>query len=208
MTLCVLILNIFPLSLQLSPFSFKRRHQDITSQVSSHPAQENATYQWSGQQNTTQGQTQYGYNYHHIDQRTENQCTYPAFVESKSSRQQDATDVYAEFTTDATATKYRYEQTENCFEAGDKSPNHLSDTHFRCQDTAESQYIVASTSLCTSDFQYSQYPANSQGQYESQSDHAHYQSEGKPFYQSDVHTETEDHARYVLEGYVHFPLSR
>ncbi|CAI5650170.1 unnamed protein product [Oreochromis niloticus] len=185
-----------------------RRHQDVTPELSSHPAQENAAYQWSGQQNTTQGQTQYGYNYHHIDQRTENQCTYPAFVESKSSRQQDATDVYAEFTTDATATKYRYEQTDNYFEAGDKSPNRLGDTHFRCQDTAESQYIVASTSLCTSDFQYSQYPANSQGQYESQSDHAHYQSEGKAFYQSDVHTETEDHARYVLEGYVHFPLSR
>ncbi|XP_030593421.1 uncharacterized protein LOC115785741 [Archocentrus centrarchus] len=183
-----------------------RTHQDITSQLSSH--QENAAYQWSGQQTVTQGQTQYGYNYHHIDQRTENQCTYPAFVETKSDRARQTTDVYAEFTTDATPTKYRYEQTDNYFEAGANAPNCLDDAHFRCQCTAESQYIDASTSLCSSDLQYVQYQADGQGQYESQSDHAHYQSEGQPFYQPDVHTEAEDHARYVPEGYVHFFLSR
>lgn len=189
------------------PFSWERAHQDVTSQLSSQPAQENAAYQWSEQQTATQAQTQYGYNYHHIDQRTENQCTYPAF-ETKSSREQHTTDVYAEFTTDATPAKYRYEQSENYFEAGDNAPDCLDDARFRCQYTAESQYMGISASLCTSDLQYSQYRADGQSQYESQSDHAHYQTEGQPFYQPDVHTEAEDHALYVPEGYVHFFLPR
>ncbi|XP_063753199.1 protein prune homolog 2-like isoform X3 [Eleginops maclovinus] len=52
-----------------SPVS--RRQQDVTSQLSSQPTNENAAYQWTGTETVTQGQTQYGYSYHHIDHRTE-----------------------------------------------------------------------------------------------------------------------------------------
>ncbi|XP_008292664.1 dentin sialophosphoprotein [Stegastes partitus] len=175
------------------------RLQDVTSQ----PTAENAAYQWRGSQNTTQGQTQYGYNYHHIDQRTENQCTYPACADTKSSSHHNTTDVYAEFTTDAAAIQYRSEQTENYFEAVVTPQYSLGDdAGFQCHYVAESQYISESTP----ELHYSQDHATGQSQYES--DHAHYQVDGQPFYQSDVHTEREDHARYVPEGYVHFLLSR
>ncbi|XP_022049344.2 protein prune homolog 2-like isoform X3 [Acanthochromis polyacanthus] len=179
-----------------------RGHQDVTSQPLPQPTSENAAYQWTASQNATQGQTQYGYNYHHIDQRTENQCTYPACADTKSSSHQNTTDVYAEFTTNAAAVQYRSEQTENYFEAGINSQYSLDEAGFQCRYVAESQYVAESTS----ELQYSQDNAAGQSQYES--DHAHYQIDGQPFYQSDVHSEREDHARYVPEGYVHFLLSR
>ncbi|KAM3610640.1 uncharacterized protein V6R79_006802 [Siganus canaliculatus] len=52
-------------------------YQDVPSDFSSQRSNENAAYQWTGSLDVTQGQTQYGYNYHHIDQRTENQSSYP-----------------------------------------------------------------------------------------------------------------------------------
>ncbi|XP_069555508.1 uncharacterized protein [Brachyistius frenatus] len=174
------------------------RYQEVTSQLSSQPTNEKAAYQWTGRQNTTQGQTHYGYNYHHIDQRTANQCTYSACADTKSSSQQNTTDVYAEFTTDAAPIQYRAEQTESYFEAGVDAQYSLDDAGFKCQYTTESQYIGDSRSMCTSELQYSQY----------ESDHTHYQFDRQPCYQSDAHPESEDHARYVPEGYVHFLLSR
>ncbi|XP_056232593.1 uncharacterized protein LOC130169695 isoform X4 [Seriola aureovittata] len=183
-----------------------RRHQDMTSQPMSLPTNENAAYQWTGSQNVTQGQTQYGYNYHHIDQRTESQSMLTACVDTKSSSQQNTTDIYAEFTTDATALQYGSEQAESYYEAGVNSEYSLEDPDSKFQYRAESQYGEDSNSMCVSELQCSQYQADGQCHYET--DHAHYQCEGQPFYQSAVHHEREDHAQYVPEGYVHFLLSR
>ncbi|XP_028269261.1 protein prune homolog 2-like isoform X3 [Parambassis ranga] len=169
-----------------------RRHQDVTLQLSSQPPNEIATYQWTGSENTTQGQTQYGYNYHHIDQRTENQCMYTACADNKSSSMQSTADVYAEFTTDATAAQYRSEQTRNYFQSGDNAQYSMDDAGVK------SQY----DSVSTSELHYPHCPSDSQ--YEPE----HYQYDGQSFYQSGVQQETEDHARYVPEGYVHFLLSR
>lgn len=177
----------------------------MTSQFSSQPTNETAAYQWTGSQNVIQGQTQYGYNYHHIDQRTENQSTHPACVDTKSS-QQSTTDVYAEFTTDTTAIQYGSEQAESYYEPGVNAECSLDDPGSKFQYMAESQYRDDSSSMCTSELQCSQYQADGQSQYES--DHAHYQFDGQPFYQSDVHPEREDHAQYVPEEYVHFLLDR
>ncbi|XP_051278494.1 protein prune homolog 2-like isoform X3 [Dicentrarchus labrax] len=187
-----------------SPVS--RRHQDVASQFSSQPTNENAAYQWTGSQNATQGQTQYGYNYHHIDQRTENQSTHPACVDAKSNNQPNTTDVYAEFTTDTTATHYGSEQAESYYEPEVKAKYSLDDPGSSFQYIAESQYGDDSNSMCASELQCSQYQADGQGQYES--DHTHYQLDAQPFYQSHAHPEREDHARYVPEEYVHFLLER
>ncbi|XP_070820924.1 serine-rich adhesin for platelets-like [Chaetodon trifascialis] len=174
-----------------------RRHQDVMSQFSSQPTSESAAYQWTGSQNVTQGQTQHGYNYHHIDQRTENQSTHPACVDAKSNSQENATDVYAEFTTDATAVQYG---------SGVNAKYCLDDPGSKLKYGAESQYGDESNSMCTSELQCSQYQADGRSQHAS--DHAHYQFDGQPFYQSDVHPEREDHGRYVPEEYVHFLLER
>ncbi|TMS03466.1 Protein prune-like protein 2 [Larimichthys crocea] len=183
-----------------------RRHQDVTSQFSSQPTSENAAYQWMESQNVTQGQTQYGYNYHHIDQRTENQSAHSACVDVKSNDQLNTTDVYAEFTTDATAIQYGSDQAESYYEAGVNAELSLNDPGSKFQHIAESQYGDDSDSMCTSELQCSQYQADGQSEYESS--HAHYQFDGEPLYRSDVHPEREDHARYVPEEYVHFLLER
>ncbi|XP_040898196.1 protein prune homolog 2-like [Toxotes jaculatrix] len=184
-----------------------RRQQDVTSQLSSQPTNENPASHWAGGPNVTQGQTQYGYNYHHIDQRTENQSTHSTCVDTKSNSQQNTTDaVYAEFTTAATAVQYGSEQAESYYEAGVNAEYNLDAPDTKFQYIAESQYGDDSKSMCPSELQCSQYQAEGQCQYET--DHAHYQLEGQPFYQSDDHPEREDHARYVPDGYVHFLLSR
>ncbi|XP_059192944.1 protein prune homolog 2-like isoform X2 [Centropristis striata] len=182
-----------------------RRHQDVTSHLSSERTNKNAAYQWTGSENVTQGQTQYGYNYHHIDQRTENQSAHPACVQTKSNSQRNTTDVYAEFTTDATATRGS-EQAESYFEPGGNAEYSLDDQGFKFQYRAESQYGEDPNSMCTSELQCSQYQADGQSQYES--DYADYQYDGQSFYQSHDQPDREDHARYVPEEYVHFLLSR
>ncbi|KAF1389206.1 hypothetical protein PFLUV_G00071030 [Perca fluviatilis] len=185
-----------------SPVS--RRHQDVTSQFSSQPT--NAAYQWTESENLTQGQTQYGYNYHHIDQRTENQSAHPACLHTKSNSQQNTTDVYAEFTTHPTAIQYGSEQAESYYEPGGNAEYSLDNQGSQFQYMAESQYGDDSNLMCASELQCSQYQADGQSQYES--DHAHYQFDGQPVYQSRVHPKREDHTRYVPEGCVHFFHSR
>ncbi|XP_017269258.1 protein prune homolog 2 isoform X3 [Kryptolebias marmoratus] len=185
-----------------SPVS--RRCQDLTPQLSSQPTGENAAYQSAGTQNTTQGQTKYGYNFHHIDQRTENQSASRSCAETKSeSQQQNTTEVYAEFTTDALAKHFRSEQSENQFETGVNAHHSQDDACVKCQYAAESSYV--DESACSSELQYSQHQADEQSHYDSEN--VHYQYDGEPFHQSDAHTKTEDHARYVSDGYVHFLLS-
>ncbi|XP_033475462.1 uncharacterized protein LOC117252555 isoform X2 [Epinephelus lanceolatus] len=178
------------------------RHQDVTSQFSSQPASENAAYQWTGSENITQDQTQHGYNYHHIDQRTEHQSAHAACVATKPNSQQNTTDVYAEFTTDTTALQYGSEQAESYYDAGGNAEYRLDDQSPRFTYIAERQYGDDSNS----ELQCSQYHTDDQGQYES--DHGHYQYDGQQFYQSHIQPEREDHARYVPEGYVHFLFSR
>lgn len=170
--------------------------------MSSQPTCENAAFQSARSPNTTQGQTKYGYNFHHIDQRTENQSTSRACAETKSeSRQQNATEVYAEFTTDALVKHFAC-KSENQFETGvDQS---LDDARGNCQYAAESSYV--DDSACTSELQYSEHRADEQSHYDA--GYVHYQYDAEPFYQSDSHPKTEDHARYVSEEYVHFQLSR
>ncbi|XP_044228805.1 uncharacterized protein LOC122996998 isoform X1 [Thunnus albacares] len=182
-----------------------RRHQEVTSQLLSQTTDENAAYQWTGSQNVTQGQTQYGYNYHHIDQRTENQSASAACADTKSNSQENTTDVYAEFTTDATTVQYRADQAESYYEPGDIAEYSSEDPGSTFQYIAESQYGGDSTSTRASEVQCSQYQANGQSQYET--DQGQYQFDGQLFYQSNIHAEREDHARYVPEEYVHFLLS-
>ncbi|KAM7416671.1 hypothetical protein PAMA_018635 [Pampus argenteus] len=163
-----------------------RRHQEVTSPLLSQTTNENAAYQWTESQNVTQGQTQYGYNYHHIDQRTENQSASSACIDTKSNSQENTTDVYAEFTTDATAVQYGAEQAESYYGPA----------------------VIAEYSVndpCASEVRCSQYQAEGQSQYEPEQ--AQYQFDGQPFYQSNIHAEREDHARYMPEEYVHFLLS-
>ncbi|XP_035022751.2 protein prune homolog 2 isoform X2 [Hippoglossus stenolepis] len=176
-------------------YSLVSRHQDVSSQ----PTNENAAYQWTGSHDVTQGQTQYGYNYHHIDQRTEIQTTHSTCVEPKSNSQLNTTAVYAEFTTDPAAIPCGSDQTESYYEAGVSAEYTPDDSKFHY--VAENQYGDDSSQL-----QCSQYQTDGQCQYET--DHAQYQLEGQPFYQSDVQPEREDHARYVPEEYVHSLLSR
>eukprot|EP00064_Thunnus_orientalis_P006440 superscaffoldBa00000669_g6458 len=183
-----------------------RRHQEVTSQLLSQTTDENAAYQWTGSQNVTQGQTQYGYNYHHIDQRTENQSASAACADTKSNSQENTTDVYAEFTTDATTVQYRADQAESYYEPGDIAKYSSEDPGSTFQYIAESQYGGDSTSTRASEVQCSQYQADGQSQYET--DQGQYQFDGQLFYQSNIHAEREDHARYVPEEYVHFLLSR
>ncbi|CAB1422935.1 unnamed protein product, partial [Pleuronectes platessa] len=172
-----------------------RRHQDVSSQ----PTNENAAYQWTGSHDGTQGQTQYGYNYHHVDQRTEIQTMHSTCVETKSNSQLHTTAVYTEFTTDPAAIPCGSDQTESYYEAEVSAEYTPTDSKFHY--LAEKQYGDDSSQL-----QCPQYQSDGQCQYEM--DHAQYQLEEQPFYQSDVQTEREDHARYVPEGYVHSLLSR
>ncbi|KAF7200383.1 uncharacterized protein [Nothobranchius furzeri] len=180
------------------------RPQDVTSQLSSRPTSENAAYQSTGSQNTTQGQTKYGYNFHHIDQRTENQSACRACTDAKLESQQDATEVYAEFTTDSSAKNFRSEQSENRFDVGGNAPYCLGDARLKCQYVSESSYVDGS--MCSADLQYSQHQVGAQSEYDS--DRIHHQNEGEPYHQSEAHCDTKDHAQYVPEGYVHVLLNR
>nr|XP_020458113.1 uncharacterized protein LOC109961556 isoform X2 [Monopterus albus] len=172
------------------------RHQDMLSQLSSQPANENAAYLWTSTQTVTQGQTQRGYNYHHIDQRTENQSAYSVGIDTKTSHQLNTADVYAEFITDTTAIQYGSEPAENYYETGFSAEYSSNDPGSKFQYVAEIQYGDDTTSMCADD----------QSQYET--DHAHYHFDEQPLYQSDIQPQREDHARYVSEGYVQYLLSR
>ncbi len=199
-------LNFSPLHQTLLPYYPQRRHQEVTSQLSSEPANENAAYQWTGSLDLTQGQTQHGYNYHHIDQRTENQSTQPACVDTKSNSQQSTTDVYAEFTTDAAAVQCRSEQFKSYYEPGVKADYISDDPRSRFQNIADSHYRDDPNPMCTSELPCTQYHSDGQSQYKS--NHAHYQFDREPFYQSDVHLHRGDHAQYVAEEYVNFLTER
>ncbi|KAF7652954.1 hypothetical protein LDENG_00089770 [Lucifuga dentata] len=181
--------------------------QDVTSQLSFQLPSDDAVHQWTGYQNVTQSQTQYGYNYHHIDQRTENQTIHQGCIHTKSSSQQNTTDVYAEFTTVATQLMPASEPAGNDNEAGDHVEYSLDDPGARFQYLAKGQYAGDSSSLCASELKCSQYQADDQSHYNTDS---HYQFDGKNFNQSDTYPDSErqDHAQYVPEGYVHFLLSR
>lgn len=102
----------------------------------------------------------------------------------------------AEFTTAALAKHFRSKQSENQFETG--VDHSLDDARGNCQDVDDS--------ACTSELQYSEHRADEQSHTDAGS--VHYQYDGEPFYQSDSHPKTEDHARYVSEEYVHFHLLR
>ncbi|XP_029019943.1 uncharacterized protein LOC114863216 isoform X3 [Betta splendens] len=167
-----------------------RRGQDASAPLSSQPTGDSAARQWTGSQNLTQGQTQYGYNYHHIDQRTENQGAGSEGGGTKARGPSNATDVYAEFTSDGTAAQYRSESAGNYYEAGFNAEYSSGDPGSKFQAAAEIQY--GENGLRAAELQYS-----ADGQYDQQM-----------FHQSDVQPEREDHARYVPEGYVHFLLSR
>lgn len=178
----------------------------MTSQLLPKTTNENTAYQWTGSQNVTQGQTQYGYNYHHIDQRTENQGASAACVDTKSDSQENTTDVYAEFTTDATTAQYGADQAESYYEPGVIADYSLEDPGATFQYTGESQYGSDQNSTHVSEVQCSQYQADGQSHYET--DQAQYHFDGQLFYQSNIDAQREDHARYVPEEYVHFLLSR
>ncbi|XP_067376734.1 uncharacterized protein [Channa argus] len=186
--------------------TLRGRCQDDTSQQLSQPVNENAAYQWTGSQTVSQGQTQYGYNYHHIDQRTENQSGHSNEGDGKFNSQQNTTDVYAEFTTDATTVHYRSEQAENYYEAGFNTEYSLDYPGCKFQNTTEIHYGDDSNSTRVSQLQFPQYEADDRSPCETNP--AHYQFDGHSFHQPDVQPESEDHAQYVPEGYVHFLLSR
>ncbi|XP_038162389.1 uncharacterized protein LOC119797393 isoform X1 [Cyprinodon tularosa] len=130
----------------LSHVLSNRKPQDEMSQLSSQPTNENAASEWTGSLNTTQGQSKYGYNYHHIDQRTENQCSHPPCMDAKPECQQSASDVYAEFTTSAQTEYLRPKQSQ-----------HLDHAHLNYQYFTDNTYVEEPMS--TSEFQYSQHEA-------------------------------------------------
>lgn len=186
----------FRFSLSEFPFA-KLRYRDATSQPSPQPANQSAAFQWTASPEVTQGQTQYGYNYHHIDQRTESLTSH--CLDSKRDGPPDPTDVYAEFTTDASA------------------------VHLRCEQQAESFYKPAADAGYSSDLgpgSKSTYVAEGQCQYGAGSDstlsqghaegHGHcepYQYDGQPS-RPEVQPQRGDHAQYVPEEYLHFLLER
>lgn len=177
----------------------------MTSQFSSQATNENAALQWTGSHNITQGQTQYGYNYHHIDQRTENQSAHLASVDTKPSSQPNTTDVYAEFTTDAAAVQCGSDQVESYYIPGVNAKCSLDDPGSKFKYMAEGQDGDDSNFICTSEVQSSQDQAD--GQSLCESDRVQYQFEGHPN-QLSVNPERGDHAQYVPEEYVHFLLDR
>lgn len=148
-----------------------------------------ASYQWTGSENVPQLQTQYGYNYHHIDQRTEHHSVLSTCVSPKPGgpQQQHTAEVYAEFTSDSASG-----QSDRYYEHGGNAA-YGSEPEFHYLE--QSQYEGDSSHF-----------HQTEGQYESE--HAHYGSEEQQYYPSDVHTARGDHARYVPDGYVHFLLSR
>lgn len=174
-----------------------------TSQFSSQATNENAALQWS--HNITQGQTQYGYNYHHIDQRTENQSAHLASVDNKPSSQPNTTDVYAEFTTDAAAVQCGSDQVESYYIPGVNAKYSMDDSGSKFKYMAEGQDGADCNSMCTSELQSSQDQAD--GQSLCESDRVQFQFEGHPNQPSDS-PEREDHTQYVPEEYVHFLLKR
>ncbi|XP_024131502.1 protein prune homolog 2 isoform X1 [Oryzias melastigma] len=125
------------------PYSFVlRNHQDMTSAPPPQPTNDNAPYQWAGGQDTSQVQSKYGYNYHHIDQRTENPYAYAysSCGDPKPDSQQETSHVYAEFTTDPPAVQYTSERPENYFETGANPQCSPDDTRFKYQTKAEHQH--------------------------------------------------------------------
>uniref|UniRef100_A0A3P9HE07 Prune homolog 2 with BCH domain n=1 Tax=Oryzias latipes TaxID=8090 RepID=A0A3P9HE07_ORYLA len=119
-----------------------RKPQDIASALPSQPANDSAPYQWAGGQNTSQVQSNYGYNYHHIDQRTENLYGYafPSCGDSKPNSQQEPSHVYAEFTSDPPAVQYTSEHPGNYFETGANSQCNPDDMCFKCPNNVDSQH--------------------------------------------------------------------
>ncbi|XP_034025459.1 uncharacterized protein LOC117509960 [Thalassophryne amazonica] len=171
-----------------SPSSLTRRLQDVTSQLSMQSTNDNVTFHWVQSPPATPSHTQSGYNYHHIDQRTEYQNTHPA---TRKSTIHQNTDVYAEFTSDAAPEQYR----------SDWAGNH--DQYNLDVPVSKSHYESDSNSMCTSEFQCSEYQTDSQRPNET--DCTLYQFDGQMF-QSDVRAER-DHAQYVPDGYIQFLLS-
>lgn len=125
-------------------------------------------------------------------------------MDTKSNSQPDNTDVYAEFTTDATGIQFSSEQTGNYYEAGFNADYSLDEPGSKFLNKAEIQN--GDNVIGASELQYSECQADSQSH--SVTDHTYYQFDGQSFYQSDVKPEREDHAQYVPEGYVHFLFSR
>lgn len=114
----------------------------MTSAPPPQPTNDNAPYQWAGGQDTSQVQSKYGYNYHHIDQRTENPYSYAysSCGDPKPDSQQETSHVYAEFTTDPPAVQYTSERPENYFETGANPQCSPDDTRFKYQTKAEHQH--------------------------------------------------------------------
>lgn len=207
LSLILTVLSEFLFALTHIPlFPIKRRRQEGTSQLLSQTTNENAAYQWTVSQNVTQGQTQYGYNYHHIDQRTENMGASAACIDTKSNSQENTTDVYAEFTTDATTTQYDADQAESYYQPGVIAEYNLEDPGAMFQYIGESQCGGDPNSTHAAQVQCPHYQADGQSHHET--DQVQYQFNEQLFYQSNIHAEREDHAQYVPEEYVHFLLSR
>lgn len=174
-------------------------------QISSQPGNENAAFQWTGSHNDTQGQTQCGYNYHHIDQRTENPSANPACTDIKPNGRQNTTDVYAEFTTGASAMQYGCPQVESYYQPGGNPEYGLDDPGSEFKYMAEGQDGDDSGPMRTAEPQCSQDQVEGQSQFES--DLIQYQFEEDQC-KSGVQPEREDHAQYVPEEYVHFLRER
>ncbi|CAL8346264.1 unnamed protein product [Lota lota] len=72
-----------------SSYSQSQRHMDVTSQAFTLPPCGNILYQWTRDASSTECQAQYGYNYHHTDQRVDNQNNGHGDPDSSVDWQQD-----------------------------------------------------------------------------------------------------------------------
>lgn len=170
-------------------------------QFSTQSANHDAASQWTGDGSATQGQTQYGYNYHHIDQRTENQGASSACVDpnpTKATYQSSGSDVYAEFTTNASVVQYGSEQAEHCYKSGRPADYILGDPGSRCDYMSGGQYEDPNCRY-TSEPVLSQDQANVQSQYEL--NRTQHQLDGH-MCKLHVHPEREAQPQYRPEEYV------
>ncbi|TNM89664.1 hypothetical protein fugu_003898 [Takifugu bimaculatus] len=185
-------------------YPFDLRQRKGGSQFPAQSTNRNAALQWTGSDSETQGHTQYGYNYHHIDQRTENQGASSACLDIKPNYQSNNSDVYAEFTSDASVMQYGPEQAEHYYDSGVPADYSLDEPGSRCNYMSGSQY-GDSNSRYTSGLPLSQDQADGQCQYEP--NHTQYQFDGHPC-RLNVYPERDVHPQYRPEEYVDFLLQR
>ncbi|KAM8866662.1 uncharacterized protein ACB058_007471 isoform 1-T1 [Synchiropus picturatus] len=169
------------------------RYEEETEAHSLQSANDSPAYQWEECPNVPPGHTHHGYNYHHIDQRTEMQTV---CMDAKCGGLQEPTDVYAEFNTDAASQQYDSAGAEGYYDHDKAQSSFHGGQHPTFLHGGEPNAVSAS------ELQSSQFYSGEHILEDSLHD------QFNVGHLIDIPTENEDHARYVPGGYVHFIHSR